>query len=68
MTKEEISKAVNNFLRYLHINGADVNACVVVVNIPGEGKGVHTRGSVLDCKYALTALLADEQGYRVVPK
>ena len=68
MTKEEVSQAINKFLRYLHTNGVDANTCIVVVNLPGEGKGVHAHGNIIDCKYALLALLADEQGYNLVSK
>ena len=68
MTKEEVSRDINRFLRYLHTNGVDANTSVVVVNLPGEGKGVHARGNALDCKYALLALVADEQGYNLVSK
>ena len=68
MTKEEISKDINKFLRYLKANGVDANTCLMVVNIPGGGKGVYAHGNLVDCKYALLALLADEQGYGLVPK
>lgn len=68
MTKEEISQAINKFLRYLHANGVDTNTCIVTVNIPGGGKGVHAHGNIIDYKYALLAILADEQGYTLVLK
>lgn len=68
MTKEEISQDIDKFLRYLQANGVDTTTCLMVVNIPGGGKGVHAHGNIIDYKYALLAILADEQGYTLVLK